>query len=121
MNLTDLGILDEIVESHVGEQPIATATLMDKRQGIFLDVLNMAHTHPTMKLDKDMISSYTRYIHEYVGNWVFDGNHTILVDKITADALVGQPYETFLNQIVTAEGTKAYEFFIESIPTTPYI
>ena len=113
--------LDLIIQNHDGSQARTTQQLQAKREAILSRVVNMAHVHPVLKLDPDSITSYLTSIDNYFNSWKRDGNHNVLIQKITDDAAVGEPFEAFLNTEINTEGVKTFQFLVSEIPTTPYI
>ncbi len=117
---SDKTLLDDLIATHSALEPVASPALQSKRNVIIDALINRALEHPELSQIPDVLSSYMASINPVVMIWIRDGNHTPLVTRISADAQSGEPYEGLLTSNVTDDETVS-EYFVNAIPTTPYI
>lgn len=115
--------LDGIIDAHDGTLPSRTSIeLQNKRELVLSELVDMAHNHPVLKNDSDVITEYLTSIDNWFNSWKRDGNHNKIVAKIFEDSQdSNHPNHGFLNTIVRSDGALTYQFLISYIPTNPYI
>ena len=122
LSVEDEVILNEIIENHSGQVSRTSIELQNKRELVLSELVDMAHNHPVLKNDSDVITEYLTSIDNWFNSWKRDGNHNKIVAKIVEDSQdTNHPNHGFLNTVVRSDGALTYQFLISYIPTTPYI
>ena len=118
----DEAILDQMIIDHNGQNSRTSMELQHKRELVLAELVDMAHNHPVLKNDSDVITEYLTSIDNWFNSWKRDGNHTQIISKIVSDSQdTNHPNHGFLNTVVRSDGALTYQFLISYIPTTPYI
>lgn len=107
-------LLTSIVNNHQGNTALVDSNNVELREGKIREMTEMALLHPSL-VQTDTIE-YLTSIDNWLNAWKRSGIDTSLVNKIVLDAnTVDHPQATFLNEIVSPQGAKTYEFLIAKI------
>ena len=114
-NLTEeeLEDLKLIMANHNGE-PIdfLSKTHSDEMRRRIQDILATAIDRVDLAPAVPNIKLYLNYRNKELDGYIYYGALDELITTIMSDNVEGQPFYDLLNTVVSADGTKAYQFFI---------
>lgn len=111
---SDRIVLDEIISLHNGELAEVSEVHVQERERKIREMTEMALYHPLLSEHETV--QYLTSIDNHFNGWKRSGVNSVLIAKIQTDANdTTHPQYDFLNEIVSPEGNKTFEFLLSII------